>query len=191
MIISEGTGQTELERNMDLLELISTRRSIRRFKPDPVPSEMLEQILEAARWAPTAGNLQAWRLMVLTNEADRERVRRRDNDFLPSAPVVLVFLADGSTSEKRYGKRGATLYAIQDATIACTQAMLAAWEQGLGSCWIGAFDEAQIRGKLGLARTLRPVVMLPLGWPAEKPGIPPRRKLATICLEAPETGSQG
>ncbi len=168
---------------MDLLELVQTRRSIRRFKPDPVPQEHLDRVLEAARWAPTAGNLQAWRMMVLSSEDERERVRRRPDDFLPTAPVVLVFLADGPASEKRYGRRGATLYALQDATIACTQAMLAAWELGLGSCWIGAFDESRMARSLGTPRHLRPVVMLPLGWPAEEPAMPPRRELAKVILD--------
>ena len=174
----------------DLLELFRTRRSIRRFRPDPVPPDLLDRVLEATRWAPTAGNLQAWRLMVLTDEVDRERVRRRPDDFLPTAPVVLVFLADGPASERRYGKRGATLYAVQDATIACTLAMLAAWEVGLGSCWVGAFDETRTGRNLGLPRDLRPVALLPLGWPAEAPALPHRRELADIRIRS-GTGGTG
>lgn len=159
---------------MGFLDLARKRRSIRAFAPEPVTDEQLDQILEAARWAPTAGNLQAWRVKVLRTSKERELVRRRKDDFVTTAPVVLVFCAFGIVSGQPYGRRGSELYAVQDATIATTQAMLMASELGLGSCWIGAFDEREVGRSLKLPNGLRPVVILPIGHPAEGPEPPAR-----------------
>ncbi len=167
---------------MDFLDLARSRRSIRAFRPDPIPEELLETILEAARWAPSAGNVQAWRVKVVTEPSEKEKLRRRPDDFLPTAPVILIFCADATTSAVRYGNRGATLYAIQDATLACCHALLAAADLGLGSCWIGAFDEAHVVRALRLPKGLRPVALLPLGWPAEAPGPTTRRPLGETMV---------
>jgi len=166
----------------DFLTLARQRRAVRAFRPDPVPPELLDCVLEAARWAPTAGNLQAWRVAVLTTRAARERLRRRPDDFLVAAPVVLAFCADTRAAEAGYGARGAALYAVQDATLACAHAMLAAADAGLGSCWVGAFDEAAVAAALRLPEGLRPVALLPLGYPAETPAAPARRPTAEARL---------
>ena len=166
----------------DFLTLARERRSVRAFRPDPVPPELLDRVLEAARWAPSAGNRQAWRVAVLTTRAERERLRRRPDDFLVAAPVVLAFCADTRAAAAGYGERGASLYAVQDATLACAHAMLAAADAGLGSCWVGAFDEQQVAAALRLPDALRPVALLPMGRPAETPAAPARRPTAEARL---------
>jgi len=150
-----------------------------------VEQEELEGILQAARRAPSAGNLQAYKVAVVRSPRLRRALGRAalDQDFLAQAPIVLVFLADPLASAVKYGGRGQTLYAIQDATIACAYAQLAACAQGLGSCWVGAFQEDEVRAALGLGQDLRPIALLPLGYAAERPEISERRPLSEMVLE--------
>ncbi|MGB6837007.1 MAG: nitroreductase family protein [Dehalococcoidia bacterium] len=170
---------------MDFPTLIQQRHSIRAFQPREVEEEKLEGILQAARRAPSAGNLQAYKVAVARSPRLRRMLARAalDQDFLAQAPIVLVFLADPLASAVKYGSRGETLYAVQDATIACAYAQLAACAQGLGSCWVGAFHEDEVRAALGLGQDLRPIGLLPVGYAAERPEITPRRPLSEMVLE--------
>lgn len=170
---------------MDFAELIEVRHSIRAFEEQEVERTKLEEILQVARRAPSAGNLQAYKVVVVRAPSLRRRLARAalDQDFVAEAPVVLVFLADPLASGVKYGRRGQTLYAIQDATIACAYAQLAACDAGLGACWVGAFHEEEVRGALGLGQDLRPVALLPLGYPAEVPEITSRRALSEMVVE--------
>lgn len=161
---------------MDVFEVIEARRSVRRFRPAPVPAEDLERILDACDRAPSAGNLQAYEIHQVESEELREALFHAayDQAWIREAPVVLVFSAHPERS-KRYGDRGATLYAIQDATVAAAYAQLAAVARGLASCWIGAFDEDDVSKALELPRGLRPIVLLPIGLADEVPDPPKRR----------------
>jgi nitroreductase len=115
----------------------------------------------------------------------RRRLARAalDQDFVAQAPVVLVFLANPSDSAAKYGRRGEALYAVQDATIACTYAQLGACNAGLGSCWVGAFHEDQVRAALGVGEELRPVALLPIGYTAQMPETTSRRPLSEMVLD--------
>ncbi|HOM17329.1 MAG TPA: nitroreductase family protein [Thermoguttaceae bacterium] len=162
---------------MDFFELIKRRRSIRKYKPDRVPAEVLEKIYEAIRLAPSAGNLQAYEVFLVE---DRERLGQLaeaalGQDFLRQASAALVFCAAPRQAGREYGRRGETLYALQDATIACTYAHLAAAALGLGSVWIGAFDDEAVWQVIGAPKGLKPVAVLPVGYPAENPPPTPRR----------------
>jgi nitroreductase len=128
---------------MDIFDVFSERRSIRAFTDEPVTEDALKQIFEAVNRAPSAGNLQAFEIYQVTKVEHKQALMcaSYDQEFLVQAPVVLVFCAAPSRSAGRYSKRGETLYCLQDATIACTYAMLAATALGLGSVWVGAFDE--------------------------------------------------
>ena len=165
-------------------ELIEERHSVRAFEEREVERARLATVLHAARRAPSAGNLQAYRVAVARTPSLRRRLARAalDQDFVAQAPVILVFLADSPASGVKYGRRGETLYAIQDAAIACAYAQLAACDAGLGSCWVGAFREEEVRAALGVGQDLRPVALLPLGYPAEVPKITPRRPLSEVVL---------
>lgn len=170
---------------MDFFELTRVRRSIRVYQPRPVEEGKLAQILEAANRAPSAGNLQAYGIVVV-RDADTRRALSRaalNQDFLAQAPVVLAFLAHPQTSAARYKSRGVELYAVQDATIACAYAQLAATALGLGSVWVGAFNDEAVKGVLKLKEDRRPVALLPIGHPAETPAPTSRRPLNELAKE--------
>jgi nitroreductase len=170
---------------MDFAELVEERHSIRAYADREVEPDKLNSILQAARRSPTAGNLQAYRIAIVREPSLRRTLAQAalNQEFIAQAPVVLVFLADAPTSSTKYGRRGETLYAVQDATIACAYAQLAACDAGLGSCWVGAFHEGQVRDALGVAPHLRPVALLPLGYPSQAPDVTPRRPLSETLLD--------
>ena len=166
---------------MDLFEVIRRRRSFRAFAPEAVEAEKVAQVLAAANAAPSAGNLQGYEIFRVTQEKERAALARAalDQFFVAQAPVVLVFCANQARSAAKYRERGARLYAIQDATIACAFAMLAATALGLSTVWVGAFDDAAVERVLGRHDWL-PVAILPIGYPAEEPEPTPRRSLTDL-----------
>jgi nitroreductase len=170
---------------MDFFEATNERRSVRAFKATPVEETKLQQILEAANRAPSAGNLQAFEIYVVRRPDLRQELARAalSQEFIAQAPLSLVFCAHPARSAPRYRMRGVSLYALQDATIACTFAMLAATALGLGSVWVGAFDEKSVRRVIGVDDGLRPVAILPLGYADERPGASSRRGLDALVHE--------
>jgi len=142
----------------DFFETVRHRHSVRQYQPErAVERNKLHAILEAACAAPSAGDLQSYRIVVVT-EAERRRElseASRHQDFIASAPVSLVFLADGARARAQYGERGANLFAVQDATIAASYAQLACVAAGLGSTWVGEFDDAAVRRFWSWRRALR------------------------------------
>lgn len=170
---------------MDFFETVNQRQSIRRFKNQPVEPEKLEQLLATANKAPSAGNLQAYSIVVVTGPAIKhELVSITDGqEFVEEAPVVLVFCAEPERSASRYSDRGTTLYSIQDATIACAHVQLAATALGLGSTWVGKFNDDALRQLLGLAEALKPVAILPIGYPDETPAKKSRRNLSELVIK--------
>ncbi len=167
---------------MDFFSLIESRRSVRLYRETPVEPEKLQQILEAANLAPSAGNLQAYEIYQITRSEQRRGLDQAayGQTFISQAPVVLVFCANPSRSSVRYRDRGRKLYCIQDATISCTFAMLAAQALGLSTVWVGAFDDEAVRQAAGIPAELIPVAILPIGYGAESPGRRPRRRLDDI-----------
>lgn len=170
----------------DFFETVRHRHSVRRYLPNtPVEPEKLHAILETASSAPTAGDLQAYRIVVVQDPMLRAGLRRAaaDQAFVSEAPACLVFCSDGERAAGQFGERGRALFAVQDATIAAAYAQLAAVAAGMGSTWVGNFDEAAIARLLGLAEGLRPVAMLSIGYPAELPEPSPRRRLDEIVSQ--------
>jgi len=165
---------------MDFQALISLRQSVRAYRPEPIEEAILAVIREAIVRAPSAGNLQALQVFEVSDPTLRARLAGAalGQDFLASAPIAFVFCADPARSAVKYGDRGARLYSVQDATIACTFAMLAATEAGLGCVWIGAFDEHEVSRVLNLPPHLVPVAILPVGRAAETPK---RRGRRPVC----------
>jgi nitroreductase len=161
---------------MDVLEAIKGRRSIRAFKSQNVSQELVEKLIDAAIWAPSAGNIQPWELIIVRRlEIKRELAEAAlHQTFIEEAPVVIVVCADENRSWRGYGVRGKTLYCIQDTAAAIQNIHLAAYSLGLGTCWIGAFSEEEAQKILSVPRGVRPVAMIPVGYPAEAP--PPRSK---------------
>jgi len=151
---------------MDVFEAIERRRSVRAYLNKPVPEDVLMKILEAGRLAPSAKNLQPWHFVVVTDSKKREVLSRgRWAKFLKDCPVAIVGCGDEELSPRWHAV---------DVSIAMQQMVLAATAEGLGTCWIGSFDEAEVKGCLGIPEHQRVVAMLALGYPKDGPGIAAR-----------------
>ncbi len=170
---------------MDLFEAINGRRSVRRFQPAPVGDEDLRKILEAGTAAPSAGNYQPWEFVIVKDPKIKQRlVQAAHNQVsLAEAPVVVVVCANLDRNADWYGERGRTLYCLQDTAAAAQNIHLAAHALGYGTCWIGAFDEATVAESIRAPAGIRPVVMIPIGRPAEKPEPKPRSPLEKISRQ--------
>jgi len=167
----------------NFFETVRHRHSIRKYQRDmPVETEKLHALLEMACAAPSAGDLQSYQILVVTDPEERMALARaaHHQTFIAEAPVCLVFCADPQRSAHTYGERGAHLFALQDTTIAAAYAQLAAVAAGLGSTWVGEFEEPLVRTALDLEPELLPVAMLSLGYPAELPAPSSRRRLDEV-----------
>lgn len=167
----------------DLFETVRRRHSVRHFQADmPVEPEKLNAVLEIACAAPSAGGLQAFRIVAVQDEAMRRELAHaaHDQPGLAEAPLVLAFITQPGRSEAVYGARGRELYALQDATLAAAYAQLAAVAAGLSCGWIGDFDEQALARLLGCTAEERPIALIPMGYPAELPQETPRRPLAEM-----------
>ena len=158
---------------MEFSELIRNRYSVRAYRPDPVEEEKLEQVLEAARLAPTAANRQPFQMIVIHTQGREDDLRRiyRRNWFV-QAPLVVCICAIPDEGWVRMDGKG---YTDVDATIAMDHLILAATDLGLGTCWIAAFDPAAAREVLGLPAGVEPIAFTPLGYAADQPGSKQRK----------------
>jgi nitroreductase len=170
---------------MNVLEAINARQSIRAYQTRAIEPEKLEAVLAAANRAASAANLQAYQIYVVREDARKQALAAAaaGQKFLATAPVVLVFAVDPSRSAAEFGSRGEQVYCMQDACAAVCNAMLAAVELGLGSCWVDAVDEASAGNAVGLAAGQRAAVILPLGYPAENPPRTTRRPLSDLVRD--------
>jgi nitroreductase len=170
---------------MEIFEVVKNRHSIRAFKDKEIEKEKLDKLLYAANSAPSAGDLQAYQIFLVKKSALKAKLAEAANsqDFITQAPLSLVFCIDPMRSARKYGRRGAELYSIQDATISAAYVHLSAVDLGLGSVIVGAFDEGSVNKILNLPSLLRPIIILPIGYPAEKPEITPRRKINDLVKE--------
>jgi len=156
---------------MEFSEVVDSRRSIRAFKDKGLDNRTIRTILNTISAAPSAGNIQAYRITVIQNqEIKRETARAAlDQMFIADAPAIFIFSADQKQSEDRYGDRGRELYALQDATIAAAYCQLAAADLGLGSVWVGAFDTLEISRLIDADEYEVPIAIIPVGYPDEEP----------------------
>jgi nitroreductase len=160
---------------MDVFQAVKERRSIRSFLRKDISEDVLSRLIDALRWAPSAGNLQSRKFYFISDEMTKKQiaVAALNQDFLSTAPVVIVGCADSSIGI-RYGRRGIELYSIQDVSVSVMAMMLVAFENGLGTCWVGAFQEAEVSKILNLPENLRPVAIVPVGYPGKIPKPPSR-----------------
>ena len=175
---------------MEVLEAIRTRRSVRKYSDRPVEPEKLQAVLEAVQQAPSWSNLQCWSLVVVTDQAVRDRISELSyvesffaaygyksnpaQKALAQAPIVIVACADPLRSGDLRGEQ----YYMADMGIATENLMLAAHDQGLGSVFVGVFDEEKLKELLQIPAEIRIVGLFPLGYPAgESKGGPPRKPL--------------
>jgi len=195
---------------MELDKVIEIRRSIRKFKQDPVPDETINKILEAARLAPSGSNIQPWRFIIAKSDQEKEKLRSvTPFRFALKAPVLIVCCADMTALEKRDDRVNELfqagvfndvemdgLYAVPERTkeqalsylamnvgIAITYIMLKASDLGLGTCWIGGFDPKKTKEILNLDENLYVIALLPIGYYDRLPSQRPRFSLDKLILK--------
>lgn len=161
---------------MDVLEAIKGRRSIRAFKNRNVSKEIVEKLVDAARYAPSAGNIQPWEFIIVRKAEIKRKLAKAalSQSFIKEATAVIIVCADETRSSHGYGARGKTLYCMQDTAAAIRNILLTAYSLGLGTCWVGAFREEEARETLKIPQGIRPIAMIPVGHAAESAS--PRRK---------------
>ena len=161
---------------MNVFEAIFNRRSTRSFKRDEVDDKLIGVMLYSAVHAPSAGNTQEWKFLVVKDGDIKKQLSKAalNQSFIAQAPVVIVICMDQEKIKLRYGERGVTMYALQDTANATMLMMIAAEALGLNTCWVGAFDEEKLDHILELPTQVRPIAMLAVGYSDEKP-LKPRR----------------
>ena len=160
---------------MSVLKVIMERRSVRRYRSEPVPQDVLLRVLDAARFSPSGKNLQPWKFIVVKNETLKQRLAEASlrQSFIADAPIVVVACG---FPDKCYSRMGNYMKSWPvDVAIAVEHLMLQAQEEGLGTCWVGAFDEEEVRSILHVPDGVKVLALTPLGYPDEKP-VPRRRK---------------
>ena len=163
---------------MDFMEVIRSRRSVRRYMDEYIPREKVEEMLSLAlENTPSAGNRQPWMVYATEDPAIKKELVRcaYGQGLIEEAAWAVVVCALPEESARRYGERGATLYAIQDTASLITHILLIAKAFGYDTCWVGAFDEEKARKVLKLPPDQRPVAIIPIGVGGERPSRPPRK----------------
>ncbi len=160
---------------MEVLDAIRGRRSIRRFKNAPLPASLVSALEESLVDAPSAGNLQSRRFHFVFRDETRRLIATAaySQNFIREAPLAVVCCADLEIAS-RYGARGRSLYCLQDVAASIQNMLLAAYSRGLGGVWVGAFDEKEVSRILNLPDHVRPVAIVPVGYPDENPPPPER-----------------
>jgi len=163
---------------MSVYDVIKSRGSIRKFKPEPIPQKDLDTILDSARLAQSAANRQPWEFIVISDASRKSTLVTvaGHQEFVGEAATVVVCLGDPSASAAVGAYNGMLI----DMGIAIENMVLTAWDLGVGSCWIGAYNEGGVKQLLSIPDRLRVVSMLVLGYPAQEPGSKRRKSLSEI-----------
>ncbi len=167
---------------METLACIRERRDIRSYKPDPITDEAARALLKAAAEAPSSGNLQNWEFILVRKYETKKALSEASlgQGFIAEAPLVIVVCANLDLVAPKYGGRGRDLYSVQNTAAAAENLMLAAWDSGIGACWVGAFNEGDVRRLLNMPENIRPVAIITMGYPAETPEKPARRPVEEV-----------
>jgi nitroreductase len=167
---------------VDISEAVKNRRSIRTYKKQALPQETINQLIDAARLAPSAGNGQPWAFVVAEKQETKRLLSAAayGQKSLLEASAVIMVCADQKRAQESYDERGRTLYCIQDTAAAVENILLTACALGLGTCWVGAFQEEEIRKIINAPPQMRPVAMIAVGYPNESPPARTRRPAAEV-----------
>lgn len=167
---------------METFETIEKRRSHRKFNDLAVEWEKVGNILRAAQLAPSSGNVQDCRFVVVTDKTKRAALANAalKQHWIAQAPVIIIVCSDPKSTQRFYGLRGEKLYTIQNSAAATENILLAATDQGLASCWVGAFDEAMVNRVIGAPDNVRPQAMIPIGYTDEEPNMPKRYNMVDV-----------
>lgn len=165
---------------MDVAEAIKARRSVRKYKPMPIPEEALTKVLNAARLAPSAENMQPWRFVVVRDEDLKRKLAGAcsNQTWIAEAPIIIA--ACGVPDEAGPTVGGYMDSVSVDVSIALTHAALEATNKGLGTCWVTAFSEERVKSILNIPPDVRVVALTPLGYPDEMPEPSGRKHLSQI-----------
>ncbi len=168
---------------MEVFQAIKNRRSVRNFLEKEISEEKEEKLIDALLWAPSAGNLQSRKFYFIKNNETKEKLAKAafSQNFISLAPLVVVGCADLRV-ERQYGKRGKEIYSICDVAVAIENMMIEAVELGLGSCWVGAFDDKEVKRILNLPDFLLPIAIVPIGY-TDDLLTPPQRKSKEEIIE--------
>jgi nitroreductase len=149
----------------DCIEKITSRQSIRKFTKETIPDSVIEDIVNIGRSAPSGGNRQPWRIVIVTKEELKQSLvmAAHNQKFIADAPVVYVICAVPDESAERYQDRGRHLYTLQDTAALTLNILYGAHLHGYGACWIGAFNEDDVSKALNVPSHMRPVSMVPVG----------------------------
>ncbi|HKK83490.1 MAG TPA: nitroreductase family protein [Atribacterota bacterium] len=160
---------------MKFQELVKKRYSVRAYKPDDVPQEVIDNILEAARMAPTAVNSQSFKLFVIKTAGFRDELKKvYQREWFSQAPYVIGICG---IPEENWVRKDGKNYVDVDSAIVMDHVILAATDLGLGTCWIGAFDPDAVKKFLDLPSGMEPIAFTPIGYPADSPGIKRRKAI--------------
>src|SRR3989338_369638 len=179
--------------HMDVFDCIRTRRSVRKYKDKQVPWDNIVEILQAAKFAPFAGNVLNCKFVVVKNEDKRKAIAETcaQQYWMQDAPIHIVVVGEPEKSERYYGARGGRLYTIQGAAAAMQNMLLTAHSLGLGACWVGAFDEEEIRRLCNLPENVNVQGVLTIGFADEVPEMPPKYRIEHIMFFEKWWGRQG
>jgi nitroreductase len=163
---------------MDVFQAIKERRSIRKFTDEPIGKDVLAKLLDAARWAPTAGNQQRWRFVVVTSPPVKELIKKFSPGIFAMPSAFIVICVEKASN----AGTGAEVSYLADCAIAAQNIMLAAYEMGIGTCVALSYAKVAVTEILNLAENVEPTLVITLGYPAEAPEPPPRLELSQIAF---------
>jgi len=166
---------------MDVFEAIKGRRSVRQYKPDGVPKELLEKLLDAALWAPSGGNIQPWKFIVINDKDLVELVRKVSPGYLGQAPLAILVCSDKEKAYRIGGTLGRDYLSVADCAMAVENMLLAAHALGLGTCVVRSFSHIAIREILEIPEAIEPELLVIVGYPAKTPKPPARIALKDIA----------
>jgi nitroreductase len=163
---------------MDVFSAVKNRRSVRKYSSRPVEEEKLTKVLEAGRLSPSASNRQSWRFVVVRAPELREKLTAAagNQTFVGQAPIILAACGTDPDGVMMCEQHRCSV----DLSIATAYMILEAYEQGLGTCWLGRFDEEKVKEILGIPENVRVIALTPLGYPDENPDASPRKELQDI-----------
>ena len=178
---------------MDVFDCIRTRRSIRKYKERDVPWDNIVEILQAGKYAPFAGNIFNVKFVVVRDEGKRRAIAEASLQqyWMQNAPIHIVVVGDPEKAERYYGTRGTRLYTIQGAAAAIENMLLTAHSLGLGACWVGTFDEEEIRRLCNLPEHVNVQAIITIGYADEYPEAPPKYRVEHAMFFEKWWGRQG
>lgn len=167
---------------MELIEAIKTRRSIRTFLDTPIEKDVLQDLVEAGVWAPSGGNMQTWRYIIVTQPRQLDHIRNLSPGIFGQPKAIIAVCTDVVEAEKKGGQLGHTM-ALMDASMAVQNILLAAHDKGLGSCAIASFHASAVQKLLQLPSSIKPLLLIILGYPTGKTSAPKRKIEEVIWWE--------